>query len=121
MRKICFSRGVPRIFLNHETACQASEKLMKSDRFSNVGVHPPHLFELKLFFLDKNEILLQYRFHDKLNTHRFIFTHPVYISVTVNMQKFYFFVSITDCTQLLLARGKRGLVSEETGAASEGE
>ena len=51
--KIFFSRGVPRIFLNHETACQASEKLMKSDRFSNVGVHPPHLFELELFFLDK--------------------------------------------------------------------
>ena len=75
MRNFFFSRGVPRIFFNHETACQASEKLMKSHRFSNVGVHPSHLFELELFFLDKNEILLQYRFHNKLSTQLDSFSH----------------------------------------------
>ena len=64
-----------RIFLNPETACQASEKLIKSDRFSNVGVLPSHLFELELFFLDKNEILLQYRFHNKLSTQLDSFSH----------------------------------------------
>ena len=78
MRKIVFfSRGVPRIFFNHETACQASEKLMISDRYfpSNVGVHPLHLFKLELFFLDKNEIRLQYRLHNKLNTQLDSFSH----------------------------------------------
>ena len=52
MRNAFFPWSASSLF-NHETACQASEKLMKSDRFSNVGVHPSHLFKLELFFLDK--------------------------------------------------------------------
>ena len=68
LREIFFPVECLESFWTMRQPVKQAKKLMKSDRFSNVGVHPSHLFELELFFLDKNEILLQYRFHNKLNT-----------------------------------------------------